>query len=168
MFSSGNPTVTVLSSVRTVEAAAGSTTIGLPSLPLRLYGGRHSQRTCSPGCPLELLAPGQNLMEALNMQVEDARAGSKQLYREIRLEAGPTRPRGTVTIIGITYDLRDEYLAEGYGEEETAEFDRPDTIDAIAAALRELGHEVDRIGRARQLVERLAAGRSLGSGVQYL
>ncbi len=60
--------------------------------------------------------------------------------------------------VGITYDLRDEYLSEGYGEEETAEFDRPDTIDAIATALGELGHEVDRIGRARQLVGRLAAG----------
>ena len=35
--------------------------------------------------------------------------------------------------IGLTYDLRDDYLAQGYGEEETAEFDRPDTIDAIEA-----------------------------------
>ena len=60
--------------------------------------------------------------------------------------------------IGMTYDLRDEYLAEGYGEEATAEFDRVETIDAIAAGLRELGHQVDRIGRARQLVQRLAAG----------
>jgi D-alanine-D-alanine ligase len=60
--------------------------------------------------------------------------------------------------IGITYDLRDEYLAEGFGEEATAEFDRVDTIDAIAGGLRELGHSVDRIGRARQLTHRLAAG----------
>lgn len=60
--------------------------------------------------------------------------------------------------IGMTYDLRDEYLAEGYGEEETAEFDRADTVDAIATGLLELGHQVDRIGRARQLVTRLAAG----------
>ncbi len=58
----------------------------------------------------------------------------------------------------ITYDLRDEYLAEGHGEEATAEFDRAETIDAIAAGLLELGHQVDRIGRARQLVRRLAAG----------
>ena len=29
--------------------------------------------------------------------------------------------------IGLTYDLRAEYLAAGYSEEETAEFDRPDT-----------------------------------------
>ena len=60
--------------------------------------------------------------------------------------------------VGITYDLRDEYLAEGHGEEATAEFDRAETIDAIATGLLELGHQVDRIGRARQLVNRLAAG----------
>jgi len=33
--------------------------------------------------------------------------------------------------IGITYDLRDDYLKEGYSLEETAEFDLPDTIEAI-------------------------------------
>lgn len=60
--------------------------------------------------------------------------------------------------VGLTYDLRETYLAEGYGEEETAEFDRPDTIDAIAGALEQLGHHVDRVGHARQLVSRLAAG----------
>ncbi len=60
--------------------------------------------------------------------------------------------------IGFTFDLRSTYLAEGYGEEETAEFDREETIDAMEAALRESGHEIDRIGHARQLVQRLAAG----------
>ena len=34
-------------------------------------------------------------------------------------------------VIGLTYDLRSEYLACGYSEDETAEFDRADTIDAI-------------------------------------
>lgn len=61
--------------------------------------------------------------------------------------------------IGITYDLRDDYLAEGYSEEETAEFDRPDTIDAIEEALRDLGYETDRIGNVKSLVKRLAAGQ---------
>jgi D-alanine-D-alanine ligase len=60
--------------------------------------------------------------------------------------------------IGLTYDLRSEYLAAGYGEEETAEFDRDDTVEAIARALVQLGHEPVRIGHARQLVERLAGG----------
>lgn len=60
--------------------------------------------------------------------------------------------------VGITYDLRDQYLAEGYSEEETAEFDRADTIDAIDVALTQLGHQTDRIGNARELVQRLATG----------
>jgi len=60
--------------------------------------------------------------------------------------------------VGLTYDLRQDYLAAGYSEEETAEFDRPDTIDAIEGALRALGHETDRIGHVKRLVERLAAG----------
>jgi D-alanine-D-alanine ligase len=60
--------------------------------------------------------------------------------------------------IGLTYDLRSEYLAEGYSEEETAEFDQLGTIDAIDGALLELGHETDRIGHARNLVARLSRG----------
>lgn len=60
--------------------------------------------------------------------------------------------------IGMTYDLREAYLAEGYDEADTAEFDRTETIDALEKALRDLGHETDRIGHARQLVGRLASG----------
>jgi len=60
--------------------------------------------------------------------------------------------------VGLTYDLRQDYMAEGYGEEETAEFDRPDTIDAIENTLRDLGYRTDRIGHAKQLSLRLAAG----------
>lgn len=60
--------------------------------------------------------------------------------------------------IGLTYDLRDVYLAEGYDEEATAEFDRADTIDSLENAIKSLGHETDRIGHIRQLVNRLAAG----------
>ena len=64
--------------------------------------------------------------------------------------------------VGITYDLRDDYLAEGLDDLETAEFDRIETIDAIDEALRALGHATDRIGRARQLVDRLAQGERWG------
>jgi D-alanine-D-alanine ligase len=60
--------------------------------------------------------------------------------------------------VGMTFDLREAYLAEGYGEEETAEFDRPSTVDAIERALLDLGYQVDRIGHARNLITRLAAG----------
>jgi D-alanine-D-alanine ligase len=60
--------------------------------------------------------------------------------------------------VGITYDLRQDYLLEGYGEEETAEFDRKETIDAIAGALGELGFAPDPIGHARKLAARLCAG----------
>jgi D-alanine-D-alanine ligase len=60
--------------------------------------------------------------------------------------------------IGLAYDLRDEYLAAGLGHEETAEFDQPGTIAALEGALRELGHETERIGHLRDLVRRVATG----------
>ena len=60
--------------------------------------------------------------------------------------------------VGLAYDLRDDYLAAGYGLEETAEFDRPDTIAALEAALAGQGFAVDRIGSVRQLAARLVGG----------
>lgn len=60
--------------------------------------------------------------------------------------------------IGLTYDLRQEYLAAGFSEDETAEFDRPDTVAHLEQALQQLGHATDRIGHARQLIARLAKG----------
>jgi len=61
--------------------------------------------------------------------------------------------------IGLTYDLRDAYLAMGYGEEETAELDRESTIAAIEGTLRHLGHQTERIGHAMQLAARLVRGQ---------
>jgi D-alanine-D-alanine ligase len=61
--------------------------------------------------------------------------------------------------IGLTYDLRSAYRAEGYSEEDTAEFDRDDTITAIESALQSLGHATVRIGHARQLAAALVAGQ---------
>ncbi len=58
--------------------------------------------------------------------------------------------------IGMTYDLRSVYLAMGYSNEETAEFDREDTIEAIARALAGFGHQVEKIGNMFDLVDRLA------------
>jgi D-alanine-D-alanine ligase len=60
--------------------------------------------------------------------------------------------------VGITYDLRDDYIAEGYTEEDTAEFDHPRTIAAIEDTLQSLGYETDRIGHIRTLARRLVAG----------
>jgi len=62
-------------------------------------------------------------------------------------------------LVGLTYDLRSDYLAMGCSEEETAEFDRPDTIDAIDAALRELEYSTERIGHIRELAKCLVAGQ---------
>ncbi len=60
--------------------------------------------------------------------------------------------------IALTYDLRSHYLGLGYTDEQTAEFDSPATIQAITAALSELGHEPIQIGHVRELTRRLAAG----------
>lgn len=60
--------------------------------------------------------------------------------------------------IAITYDLREERLAQGWSEQQVAEFDRADTIDALEAALEALGHEVERVGHVHALLSRLADG----------
>lgn len=60
--------------------------------------------------------------------------------------------------IGLTYDLREDYLAMGWSEQDVAEFDRADTIDALETAITARGHVLDRIGSADRLIERLARG----------
>ena len=60
--------------------------------------------------------------------------------------------------VGLTYDLRDDYLREGYSLEETAEFDKPDTIAAIENVILKNGYMSDRIGHIQALTRRLAAG----------
>jgi len=61
--------------------------------------------------------------------------------------------------IGLTYDLRSWYLDRGYSMEDTAEFDKQDTVDAISAALRNMGHETEPVGNCFQLIEALTAGK---------
>lgn len=56
-------------------------------------------------------------------------------------------------LVGITYDLKDEYLAEGYSQEETAEFDKEETICGIENALNDAGFETERIGHAKNLIK---------------
>jgi len=62
--------------------------------------------------------------------------------------------------IGLTYDLRQDYLDMGYGEEETAEFDKESTIEGIEQALQSLGHKTERIGHIKALAKKLADGNS--------
>lgn len=60
--------------------------------------------------------------------------------------------------VGITYDLRDDYLKDGFTLEETAEFDLPDTIEAIEKVILYNGYAADRIGNMSALIRRLTKG----------
>ena len=57
--------------------------------------------------------------------------------------------------IGLTYDLREDYAGRGLSEEALAEFDSPETVDALETALAANGHEVDRIGHVQPRSQRL-------------
>ena len=60
--------------------------------------------------------------------------------------------------IALVYDLRDDYRALGFSEDEVAEFDNVETIDQLARALEALGCGVVRVGRGQALAARLVAG----------
>lgn len=60
--------------------------------------------------------------------------------------------------VALIYDLRNDYLAEGFGEDHVAEFDSEETIRALVDAIEALGHTVDRIGNGRALARRLVDG----------
>jgi D-alanine-D-alanine ligase len=61
--------------------------------------------------------------------------------------------------VGLTYDLRSWYIDRGYSMDETAEFDKQETVDALENSLKLMGYETEPIGNAFQLIEALAAGR---------
>ena len=61
--------------------------------------------------------------------------------------------------IGLTFDLRSWYLDRGYSMEDTAEFDKQDTVDAIDNALKKMGFETEPIGNCFQLIDALSAGK---------
>jgi D-alanine-D-alanine ligase len=61
--------------------------------------------------------------------------------------------------IGLTYDLRDDYRKMGYSDEETAEFDKIDTIEALEQVLTSQGFETERIGHVMNLAGALSAGK---------
>lgn len=67
--------------------------------------------------------------------------------------------QGIMTLtIGMVYDLRSTYLAEGYSEEQVGEFDTESTIEELEKAIRAVGHTPRRIGHGRELCRRLVAG----------
>lgn len=63
--------------------------------------------------------------------------------------------------IGLTYDLADEYFGTEYADEDVAEFDSIEVIEAIEVVLRGLGDEPCRIGNIFQLTCALARGENL-------
>ena len=71
----------------------------------------------------------------------------------------PVRALTNNMLIGITYDLKDDYLATGYPAEVVAEFDNVHTIDAIDNSLKHLGYETVRIGNIKALVQYLCQGK---------
>lgn len=60
--------------------------------------------------------------------------------------------------IGLCFDLRQEWLDKGYSLEQTAEFDSPETVDALETTLQGLGFTVERIGGAQALARALGLG----------
>ena len=60
--------------------------------------------------------------------------------------------------IGLTYDLKTDWMARGLTAEEAAEFDSQETVDALAGAIAEHGHDVEPIGNLHALLPRLVAG----------
>lgn len=61
--------------------------------------------------------------------------------------------------IGLTYDLRSWYLERGYTMDETAEFDKEETVASLEDVLKRLGYETERVGNVFELVEKLASGK---------
>jgi D-alanine-D-alanine ligase len=62
-------------------------------------------------------------------------------------------------IIGLTYDLRDDYLKMGFSEEDAAEFDVIETVIAIENSLQKLGYRTERIGHLKALIGELVQGK---------
>ncbi|KOR37689.1 MULTISPECIES: D-alanine--D-alanine ligase family protein [Planktothricoides] len=61
-------------------------------------------------------------------------------------------------LIGLCYDLKEDYLKAGFSAIEVMEFDDEETIIGLEDALSHLGHNVERIGNGRELARRLVAG----------
>lgn len=62
-------------------------------------------------------------------------------------------------IVGLTYDLKSTWLAQGLTPEQVAEFDSEETIAGIESALNELGYQTERIGNIIELANALVSGK---------
>lgn len=62
-------------------------------------------------------------------------------------------------IVGITYDLKSDYLKLGFSEEASAEFDKVETIEAIEKVLQKMGLKTERIGHIKNLTHMLSQGK---------
>lgn len=60
--------------------------------------------------------------------------------------------------IALCYDLKADYLAAGFAPADVMEFDDEETVAALAAALSEVGHRPERVGRGVELARRLTGG----------
>ena len=61
--------------------------------------------------------------------------------------------------VGFTFDLRSWYLDRGYSMEDTAEFDKIDTVNSLESAVSKLGFDTEKIGNVFQLIDSLASGK---------
>jgi D-alanine-D-alanine ligase len=61
--------------------------------------------------------------------------------------------------IGLTFDLRSWYIDRGYSMEDTAEFDKQETVDALDESLRKMGYETEQVGNSFQIIEALVNGK---------
>lgn len=60
--------------------------------------------------------------------------------------------------VGLTYDLKTDYqFKDGDPADANAEFDHPSTIDVIASAISANGFNVERIGNAANLLDKLSS-----------
>jgi D-alanine-D-alanine ligase len=59
-------------------------------------------------------------------------------------------------IIGLSYDLKQAILlGQDYPEDALEEYDSPETIDALAAAIKAQGHYVIRLGGGREFLDKI-------------
>lgn len=62
--------------------------------------------------------------------------------------------------VGLTYDLKSEYLKMGFTKEEVAELDAEETVEAIETEMKRQGYVPVRIGHAKALMAALVKGET--------